>query len=273
MNLKTISKTDMKDIELYRVSCAHNTFLVCSLLQQNYALSKEQRVRLAKQYCTGFFGFKNDGLIFLENEPGFDFKWDFYNADGSGAEMCGNAARGVALLFQKLEQKKQAQFLTLAGSISTQILSSDLVRVTMPMLSDEKQVQLDGGAFFFVNSGVPHLVVEQKPDFELGKKLRSDPLLGSAGANVTFVQLDNPFNAVTFERGVEDFTPACGTGAVAAARWFHRRVHKKAPQNLPIQVQMPGGMLTIDFFGPEEKQVHLCGQATIDFKLIVPDLG
>jgi diaminopimelate epimerase len=187
--------------------------------------------------------------------------------------MCGNAARCVALIYQKLAEghPSRCRFLSLSGPIETQILSAHQVRVVMPTLAQEKDLIIKNShgvsvPGFYVNTGVPHFVLEQIPDFELAKELRSHESFGPKGTNVTFVEVGSPRKAVTFERGVEDFTQACGTGAVAAARY----IYKKAPQQKTVQVQMPGGILSVEFFGPESTQVYLQGQAQIEFKIIVP---
>jgi diaminopimelate epimerase len=111
--------------------------------------------------------------------------------------------------------------------------------------------------------GVPHLVqkIHQLKDAvdlkEMACEVRSHPSLGSAGANVTFyvVENDDSIQAVTFERGVEDFTLACGTGAVAAA--FVHHAQTKASN---IEVTMPGGAMRI-YFTENQKRPLMEGEA------------
>jgi diaminopimelate epimerase len=114
----------------------------------------------------------------------------------------------------------------------------------MTQISPTQRMTVLGTSGLYVNTGVPHFVIEQKPDTELSRRLRKVTDFGPPGANITFVQnlTNTSLEAVTFERGVEDYTQACGTGAVAAAMYLQ---NQKGPQN-SIEVHMPGGVLKIE---------------------------
>jgi len=175
-----------------------------------------------------------DGLIFFDSPPegsGLDYVWHFYNADGSRAEMCGNGSRCAAKLAFELGFAKQNQiFGTDAGQMEALVLpDSDRVKVR---LSKPKDMRLDltlsgdnlPERVHFVNTGVPHAVVLSRDALAvdvktLGSALRNHEHFAPQGANVNFVQVrdrDHIFLR-TYERGVEDETYACGTGAAAAA--------------------------------------------------------
>ncbi|XGC80909.1 diaminopimelate epimerase [Bdellovibrio bacteriovorus] len=244
--------------------------------EMNLGLSRPQ---FAKLVCDKVLGLATDGLLLIESgDKDFDFKWDFYNSDGSTAEMCGNAARCAALYcYENMEpaEKNSLKFATGAGLVTTQILGDGHVRVLMPeakMVNPEQLLKIENKIekFVLVNTGVPHLV-QKIADLsstlalkEMARAARHHQDLKPAGANVTFYSVDseNHIKAVTFERGVEDYTLACGTGAVAAAF-----VHAKANSQPKVIVQMPGGSLQVVF---NEKEVHplMTGEAVFvgDFK-------
>jgi diaminopimelate epimerase len=161
---------------------------------------------------------------------------DFWNCDGSRADMCGNAALCSTRLaaFLELAPSTGMRLVTRAGTFLTRcspgageaaelnLPDFDLPRAPagLPKGTGESQAVL-------ATVGVPHLVMEvadlERPDLmERGRELRSHAALGRAGANVNFVaQIPGPTGSEwrirTFERGVEGETLACGTGAVAAA--------------------------------------------------------
>ena len=260
----------MASTRMTRMSGAGNTFLFWDARFQK--VPRESRSGIARFLCDSFTGFYTDGLVFIDHQAGMngDFQWDFYNSDGSHAEMCGNAARCAALYFnQKAAGPAEVSFMTTAGLIKARVLEPQLVEVLMPELNDEGkflsiQIQKKASEFFFVNTGVPHLVVEDEPNDELAKLLRHAPELGAAGANITFFTEVGPgeVEAITFERGVENFTLACGTGAVAAAAFSKM----KNPLLRKHQVEMPGGSLRVEWVS--NKQALLTGPAQFEFDLV-----
>ena len=169
-----------------------------------------------------------DGLIVLERSDKAHFRWRFFNADGSEAEMCGNGGRCAARLAHSVGiAPADLTFETLAGIIRAQV-KGKVVKLTLPPPSDirlgislpvgEEEVSVD-----FINTGVPHAVLFT-PNLQtidvvgLGRQLRHHEAFQPAGTNVDFIRVDNGIVAIrTYERGVENETLACGTGAVAAA--------------------------------------------------------
>lgn len=263
-----ISKTGLR---ISRVSGAENTFFVVNTFDPKWSpifarMTDVDKKNLAAHLCRDFYGFDTDGILFLHPEKAYDFAWDFFNSDGSKAEMCGNAARCATLFFHDKVAggKNPLRFLTGAGEIVGEVLGPHLVRVQMTQISAAKEMNVLGQPGYFVNTGVPHFVLEQKPDRDLAEKLRKVSDFGPPGANITFVEdlREDFIRAVTFERGVEDWTRACGTGAVAAAMYLQTKKGEK--QN--IQVQMPGGLLEIQ--GAKSGQrPFLTGPAQIEFDM------
>lgn len=255
-------------LRFIRMSGTQNTFWFADTFNAT-GLTISDKKSIARRMCAGYFGLKTDGLIFLRKAKGFDFGWDFYNSDGSDAEMCGNAARCATKFFhEKVKAKKKIVFETTAGKIEGEVLKGDKVKVLMTKISEPKVMNVLGIKGFYVNTGVPHFVIPMNPNASLARKLRQVTDFGKAGANITFVEdiKARSLKAVTFERGVEDFTQACGTGAVAAAMFLQ---HEMGKQN-KISVHMPGGDLTIEN-AIAGKQPNLIGE--VKFEMSVEELG
>lgn len=242
--------------------------------------SQLTRPQIVQLLCQSPKGFSADGLLFIEtlSDAEEDFRWDFYNADGSSAEMCGNAARCAArFAHTRGGVNRKMTFLTKAGTVTATLLDNEKVEVEMPPVEPQKiplglSVEWENQKLTkinFLNTGVPHVTVSlESPAFsrmmnskniitanssfhELALYLRHHSYFQPQGANVTFFcqQTKNSLRALSFERGVENFTQACGTGAVAAAWSFHQ-LH---PLSKNIEVIMPGGSLEVDFSHPRPK--------------------
>lgn len=250
-----------------RMSGAGNTFFFVDSFTNN--LTFADRRRFVRDLCQSTPGLHADGVVIVEKSNVADFRWDFYNEDGSSAEMCGNAARCAAFYFFSLiKEKPTLSFETVAGHVKAEILSPGWIRVDLPKLKSKgefKMVKVGKKAeeYFCVNTGVPHVIVVGEPDAELGEALRRAEEFGAPGSNVTFVQEEAPgeMKAVTFERGVEDFTLACGTGAVAAAA-FGRESN---PFLKSFLIEMPGGELSVEW--TDELSVSLTGPAKFEFDI------
>lgn len=211
-----------------KMSGAGNDFIIID--HRTPLIPVGEQSEFAKRVCRRMFSVGADGLILIENSDTADFRWRFYNGDGSVAEMCGNGARCAArFAFASGIAGSSMSFETLAGIIEAEVKEDDTVRLRMTPPHDFRtglSVVLDGQerSLSFVNSGVPHAVLffdegEEILVREWGKVVRFHPLFQPAGTNVNFVQKigENTIRVRTYERGVEDETMACGTGAVASA--------------------------------------------------------
>lgn len=256
------------NIRLERMNAAGNTFLFCDLSQ--FPIDAKERPFLVKKWCESYQGFQTDGVVFYHLTSSQSLKWDFYNRDGSVAEMCGNAARAMAKLLNG-EADQQWTLSTLAGPVILQnIPNQDRALVMWNLKAQmhwENDFDLNGQMipFDYILAGVPHAVVESDPFPELAKVLRSYKQFHPGGMNVTFVEQTTPgeVTAVTFERGVEDFTLACGTGAIAAAYWSR----ELNPELNHHWITMPGGVLEVYF--DQKGQVTLTGPAIKEFTMEV----
>ena len=249
-----------------------NDFIVID--NRNSAVPLEDQGEFTRKVCRRMFSVGADGLILVENSSEADFSWKFYNADGSVAEMCGNGARCVArFAFRHNIAGAKMKFETTAGVIEAEVLEDDeIVRLEMTRPFDFRlglSMSLDGEEHevAFVNTGVPHAVIfvenEDTPVKKWGRKVRFHEFFEPKGTNATFVRVldDGRLGVRTYERGVEDETMACGTGAVAAALF----AAMQKGMDTPIDVLTSGGdVLTILFDlldGPVAENVFLQGAA------------
>jgi len=264
----------MKLISFCKMSGAGNDFIVID--NRESVLPRMPLNEFAQRVCRRKIAVGADGLILIENSDQADFKWQFFNSDGSTAEMCGNGAR-CAARFAHLKgiAGPQMAFETLAGLV-TATVNEGLVRVKMPdptdlILYDTVEVQEDQLPISCVTAGVPHVVVmlsglAQMDVVGLGKQIRRHPKFAPAGTNVNFVEpgAQGWLAVRTYERGVEDETLACGTGAVAAALVASLKLGKQSP----VQVLTRSGFqLGVHFreAGGMFSEVFLEGDARVVF--------
>ena len=198
------------------------------------AQEKKDRSALARKLCHRQNGVGADGLVVLLPHKKYDFEWEFYNSDGSVADMCGNASRCVAHFAHEkgISKDGKAEFLTGAGVIRATINGMYVVSdMTEPdIIRDD--IQEDGERWWLINSGVPHLVAVRDKidnfDIEQARRLRH-----KYNCNVNICKVEGDAMYVrTYERGVEDETLACGTGMVAC---FIRN-HKEG--NMPEKMKV-----------------------------------
>jgi diaminopimelate epimerase len=265
----------MKLIPFSKMSAGGNDFIIIDNRQNilEYKRSKE----CAQKVCRRKLSIGADGLILIENSKQADFKWKFFNADGSEAEMCGNGGRCVArFAYLKGIASPMLTFDTLAGIIKAEVLD-DRVKLQLPLpynLTRDLKLLMDGKCYFVdsITVGVPHVVmfVEDLSNYQvvkLGKMIRFSEHFKPAGTNVNFVSTKNGSTIVirTYERGVEDETLACGTGAVASALIANE---KKGVES-PVSVFTRGGEILTVYFTKENqvlKEVFLEGSANLIYE-------
>lgn len=188
------------------------------------ANKKADRRVLAKTLCHRQNGVGADGLVVVIPHSEYDFEWEFYNADGSEAAMCGNASRAVAHFAHEkgIAKDNKAEFLTGAGVIRATINGLYVVSDMVVPSIIRTDIEAYGYTWWLIDSGVPHLVSVRDSidtfDIEQMRTLRH-----TYNCNVNICKLDGDTMYVrTYERGVEDETLACGTGIVACFIRNHR---------------------------------------------------
>ena len=259
-------------IPFYKMSGSGNDFIIIDNRQPRF--NESDLTKLIVGACRRKMSAGADGLILVEDADGVDFKWRFYNSDGSRAEMCGNGARCVSR-FAYLEgiAGKSVSFETDAGIISASVTENKVkIKMTDPTdLGDEAFLDVAGTtlAYRSINTGVPHAVIEVD-DLEgmdvvtVGRAVRHHPDFAPSGTNANFIQLqkDGTLGIRTYERGVEDETLACGTGNVAAALISFLRHGMPSPVKL---LTRSGEYLSIYFDCTEDvfSDVYLEGDARV----------
>jgi len=257
------------------MSGAGNDFLVID--HRKALIPKELMAEFARRACRRKFSVGADGLFLIEPSEKVDFKWRFFNADGSEAEMCGNGARCVArFAYMHGIAAARMQFETLAGIIDATVADTLVtIRMTSPhSFRFDRQVEVEGQMLMVhsVDTGVPHAVIfvddiQATDVVGLGRQLRHHPVFAPAGTNVNFVGRSADGLAIrTYERGVEDETMACGTGVVAGALI----AAAKGMADSPVAMVTSGGIaLTVQFTGSKGEavdQVLLKGPAHLIYK-------
>ena len=242
------------NIVFTKMSGSGNDFIV---IDNRKSMIKTSAKRdFVRKICVPKFSVGADGVIFVENSEKVDFKWDFYNGDGSSAEMCGNAGRCVSRYAyeQKIASKKMS-FETTAGIIMAEVKGSHTrIKLTAPEnLQRNLNIDLNGKTFQVdsLNTGVPHVIVYTEDITNedvrgIGQGIRAHSAFSPAGTNVNFVQKqgESELRVRTYERGVEDETLACGTGVVASALLASQAGMVKPP----VRVHTQGGeVLIVDF--------------------------
>ncbi len=216
------------EISFWKMHGSGNDFIIID--NRGGVFPRTDRPGLVARLCRRSVGIGADGLILVEDDPYSDFLWRFYNSDGSEAEMCGNGARCVArFAFLKQIAGIEMTFMTPAGPIQA-CVERDRVRLEMTRpfgLRRVVELECETGPekVAFINTGVPHAVVQVRDGLDAvdvagrGRRIRLHPEFSPAGTNVDFMTVfdEHRLAVRTFERGVEDETMGCGTGAVAAA--------------------------------------------------------
>ena len=233
---------------------AGNEFIILENMRGEF--NGQDSSTLAQFLCSKNTGPGADGLIIVmpPENPEEDIRMLFYNADGTLGEMCGNGARCIARYSADngfAQDNENIRITATAGMVFGRKICENRyeVRLNDPTFIDLHRVATVDGKEYecaYVELGnpcIPHAVLFAEPERELGRKLRSSDAFPK-GANISFVKLtgDNTAEAVTFERGVEDFTKACGTGcgSIASALTLMNIFHEGN-----INIRMPGGELTV----------------------------
>jgi diaminopimelate epimerase len=242
----------------------------------DFIISDNRSLTFDKTYCKNIaklcdrrFGIGADGLILLEHHASADFKMVYFNADGNESSMCGNGGRCITAFAKFLGIiENTATFEAIDGLHSAEI-EQDIVKLQM---KDVAQVEIHKN-HIFLDTGSPHHVVlaEDLAHLDIkniGAKIRYGAPYNEAGTNVNFVKQisDNTFEVRTYERGVEDETLSCGTGATAVALAMHKQ-GKTAANAIILKTQ--GGNLKITFSVNSENEytnIWLSGPATQVFK-------
>ncbi|WP_276891496.1 diaminopimelate epimerase [Helicobacter japonicus] len=218
---KYSSKQDC--IYFLKYSSNGNDFLIFT----THTSDDSSRSTLAQRVCERHNGIGADGMVAVIPTPNekYTYKWEFYNADGSRAKMCGNASRSVGhYAYIEGIAPKQHHFLSEVGLIGIEIdknnpllVQSDLGAYTLLQEHIIESNPYGVDMWHLLDTGVPHLVGLVRDDLPTKKDKLLKQLRVKYNANVTLARIgEKHIDYMTYERGVEDITQACGTGAAAA---------------------------------------------------------
>lgn len=213
----------------WKMSGSGNDFVFADARSDQGLAQRWSQPSFVSEVCAPHTGVGADGVAIIEMVEGHDFRLRYFNRDGSLGELCGNASLCATRLATEIgaARPEGMSFLTEAGVIRGRIRDGmPEIDLQAPKdLQPELGISRQAGEhrLGFVNTGVPHLVI-QTDDLNLvslglrGPELRYHESL-PAGANVNWVarRPDGAWAMRTYERGVEAETLACGTGAVASA--------------------------------------------------------
>lgn len=253
-------------IEFFKYHGTGNDFV---MIDNRSSFFPKENTKLIAHLCDRRFGIGGDGLILLENDALTDFRMVYYNSDGNQSSMCGNGGRCLVAFAKKLNViNNSCTFIATDGLHHASIAENGLVSLQMIDVSNIK-ITPD---YVFLNTGSPHHVqmVDDLENYDIkqnGAVIRYGALYGKAGSNVNFVkQIDaNTFSLRTYERGVEDETLSCGTGATAVAIAMNATGKTNSSY---IHLNVEGGKLEVTFDKKDDQftNVHLIGPAEFVFK-------
>jgi diaminopimelate epimerase len=255
----------MKTINFKKYNATGNDFIIID--NRESVVDASDKTLWAK-LCKNRTGISADGVLLVEKSSKADFKMRYINADGGEVSMCGNGARAItAFCHEELKLNKKTYHFETANSIYECTPDESYgYRLKMTELYDIGKYEIDDlfkeslGAQF-LNTGVPHCVFECKKVkdldvYQLGKNIRYQSRFEN-GTNVNFYEVIGPakLKMRTYERGVENETLACGTGAVATALV----AAKKHQFKNEIELETEGGLLAVKF-SDDFKEIYLCGK-------------
>ncbi|WP_069659601.1 diaminopimelate epimerase [Arcticibacter eurypsychrophilus] len=254
-------------VHFYKYQGAGNDFILVD--NRNNSIN-HQNPALIASLCDRRFGVGGDGLLFLQLKAGFDFEMIYYNADGQPSSMCGNGGRCIVAFARHLGViGLETNFLAVDGPHYAKI--SDQGDFVSLQMSNVNEISTDGAASV-LDTGSPHYVImasdlENKDVYTEGKAIRYNDTYKEKGININFVEeMDGHYFVRTYERGVEDETFACGTGATAVALAMAKSKNQTGDGSTKIKVL--GGKLNVRFKydGTNFDSIFLEGPAQLVFE-------
>ncbi len=272
-------------MKFWKMNGAGNDFILIDNRAER--IPEDRLPYVARTLCERRLSIGADGLMAIEASKTADLKMLFFNSDGSAGEMCGNGARCICrYAFENGLSGETQTVETTAGLVRGERITKRLYRIRLndPSVIEDKVIEVDGQSYpcTYVElgrPGLPHAVVLMKglrsfdegKLFELGRKMRYHKAFPK-GANVNFCEIEGPDLVYerTWERGVEDFTYACGTGTGSSAAAL---TLKGLVSGKNVAFEMKGGRLTVDVVrkGGKITDLYLTGPTNIAAKGEITD--
>lgn len=274
-------------MEFCKMNGAGNDFIIVD--NRDGKISAGQWPEIAKLLCERHMSIGADGFMVVEKPDGdADFKMLFFNSDGSVGEMCGNGARCISRYGYEFGLAGEVQTIeTTAGIVTGKRIDKRNYRIRLndpTMVKLNYPIEVDGKKYAcsyveLGNPGLPHAVVPirdlknypERELFDLGRKMRYHKAFPK-GANVNFYEIigEDLVYERTYERGVEDFTYACGTGTGSLVTVLSL---KGEVSGNGVHVRMTGGELVIDIErdGETIRNLYLTGPTNMVAKGMITD--
>lgn len=260
--------------DFVKIEATGNDFVFIDTIKNDI---KEIPVKKTIQICDRHKGIGADGIVLVSYAKGEPVKMKYYNADGSLGEMCGNALRATVLfsnLMGNIKIKTWQDLIADDGEHAVYMDSADEIQVEIKVkhplenvLAADISLNGDFQTLGFINTGVPHLILNTTVDLEnvdvvgLGRQLRYHKKFQPAGTNVNFLKIinENELKIRTYERGVENETLSCGTGIIAStiAYWA-----KTENGHSDVSISTLGGQLQVFY---QNDKLFLKGPARVAF--------
>lgn len=253
-------------IDFFKYQGTGNDFVILDNSTNQYDNLSSKQI---EKICNRRFGIGADGLMMLNQKPGFDFEMIYFNADGKPGSMCGNGGRClVKFAYDKGIRKFSYRFIASDGPHEAEMDTNGIIRLKMQDVENVEE-HLD---YAVLNTGSPHYVkysidVAEIDVYHQGKSIRNSEPYKKEGINVNFVEStgEDSIYVRTYERGVEEETFSCGTGVTAASLMS---AHNERGFNR-VEVKTLGGNLSVEFNKISKdsfQDIWLCGPATFVYK-------
>ncbi len=252
-------------LQFYKYQGTGNDFIIIDNRSNHFP---KNNIKIIHKLCDRRFGIGADGLILLENSSENDFTMVYYNADGNESTMCGNGGRCIVAFAKLLGIIDNETTFDAVDGKHFAAIKGDIVSLQM---ADVDKIDTYKN-HIFLNTGSPHHInfnsdIGNINVKKLGAEIRYGAPYFKEGTNVNFVEQvsKNSFKIRTYERGVENETLACGTGATAAAIAANK-LNKTTSNTIDIEVL--GGNLEVSFkkVGNHYQNVFLKGPTQLVFK-------
>lgn len=279
------------NFEFYKYQACGNDFVLVDLTRQDQSQTQD---RLQSEFwlqqdamalvCDRRFGVGADGVLLLLPSRSSEgaFYLHYLNADGAEGSLCGNGARCASAFAFSKGYFGEVSFGDFEASDGMhRVWKGEDQEFRLSMKAPQAWNVLEVGVF--IHTGSPHLVVNVRdlvnyPVLREGKSLREHALFGVQGTNVNFVEVmdTNRLKVRTFERGVENETLSCGTGAVACSLLYIQQSESlNEDQSFEVTVQFRGGRMKVGgtYNGSSFDKLYLSGPANGTFKGLWPGIA
>jgi diaminopimelate epimerase len=262
--LRTLKPMNTSILPFTKMQGAGNDFILFD--NRSMKLSDKELSSLAPSICNRKFGVGSDGLIALQfdDTKQADLVMLYKNPDGSDAGMCGNGARCFALFAVTLGSPDQFTFRVHEKTYKA-IVEEGKAIIEFPLETRAIEQSVANEAVLNVYTNTEHIVCpvqthqldNESELVQKGRHLRYHENFKPKGTNVNFIAgvKEEKLCLQTYERGVENLTLACGTGAIASALGWHHLQHAP-PGNFTYEVKVKGGTLFVHFTFTEETQSY-----------------